>query len=226
MDRGREFEDVLGHTKVLRPPKHDLATFGTTKLHYHLLSRLETRKTKIREGEVSSERPRILVPQEIGRVFEGFGKETEEYARMLFHKFGSDLRMLEYRFKNELKRSHLENEPLILVLRKIEEKLDRSKEPLAAVIEGIDRFWQVSLMKFIVEITLKSFYSNIMELEERGFFPDRSGVSKKVREEIELLFREAGRDKSKIKKLGKRLSELRLFGEYEDRFFALLKRKE
>jgi len=226
MDRDREFEYVLGHTKVLRLPKHDLATFGTTKLHYQLLSRLETRKTRIREGEVSSERPRILVPQEFSRVFEGFGKEAEEYARLLFHKFGSDLRMLEYRFKNRLKRSYLENEPLILVLRKIEEKLDRSKEPLAAVIEGIDRLWQVSLMKFIVEITLKSFYSNVRELEERGFFPDRSGVSEKVREEIELLFREAGRDKSKIKKLGKRLSELNLFREYEDRFFALLKRKE
>jgi hypothetical protein len=225
MDRSREFEYVLKHTKVLRSPKHDLATFGTTKLHYHLLSRLETRKTRVREGEISSERPKILVPQELDRIFLGFGKEAKEYARMLFHKFGSDLRMLEYRFKNRLKRSQLKKEPLVIVYRRLEERLDRSKESFSAIIEGVDRPWQVSLMKFIVEITLKSFYSNIAELEERGFFPDRSGVSERAREEIELLFREAERDKSKIKQLGKRLSELGLFEEYEDRFFALLKRK-
>ncbi len=73
---------------------------------------------------------------------------------------------------------------------------------------------------------MRSFYSNINELEERGFFKKlNESDDTNIRDEIEFLFKEAQKDKSKIYTLGDKLRVSGLFNQYEDRFFALFKKK-
>lgn len=225
MERNKLFEYIMSHSKVLRPPKYHLATFGVTTLYYYLVSELTENKTRIREGEVSSQRPKIIAPQQMSNLFEGFGDEAKEFTEMLFPEFHFDLRILEYKFKNELKKVHLVSEPLELAINRINKKIEGSGDGLTTIIQGVEHFWQISLMKFIVEITKESFHSNVTELEERGFFPDHTGVPRQIREEIEKLFIQAQGDRWRIKILGKRLYDLGLFEEYEDRFFAFFKKE-
>ena len=107
----------------------------------------------------------------------------------------------------------------------IEAEIEAQENNLSAIIEGMDDSWQISLMKFIVELSLRSFYSNVTELRERGFFKPLIGEKKNIKAEIEYLFAEAKKDRSKIYKLGEKLRQSKLFKEYEDRFFALFKKK-
>lgn len=212
-------------TRILRFPKYSLSTFGVTNIYYYLLTELRTNKIKLREGRVISERPQILFPRQPENIFEGFSEESRQYAQMLFQEFGSDVRILQYKFRNEFKKSSVSSSSLDTTIPKINERIDRADQEPATIIKGINAVWQVSLMKFIIEMTIKSFYDNITELKERGFLETEGGVPKPVRSQIERLFEQAKKDRGKIDELGEKLSKFGLFEEYEDKFFSLFKKK-
>jgi len=215
----------MEQTKILRFPKHSLATFGVTNIYYYLLASSSPEKIKVREGRIISERPKILLPQQLDNIFEGFDEETKTYADLFFREYGSDLRIFQYRFRNELKKSFVEVSSWERAISKSNEKIENESQEPAAIIKGIDKVWQVCLMKFIIEMTIKSFYDNVTELKEHGFLETKGGVPSPVYSQIERLFKEAEQDKSKIDKLGQKLSQYGLFEKYEDRFFSLFKKK-
>ena len=132
-------------------------------------------------------------------------------------------KILNYRFKNSPKTSSDSKLPMHEVLRKINRELRSRENNMAAIIKGEDTTWQISIMKFIVDMTLKSAEGNISELEERGLFPDEHGVPEYIRNRIEYLFRESKKNRNSINKLGRLLNDYGLFREYEDRFFRLFK---
>jgi len=223
MKNDKKFNDAINNTTVLKFPKHSLSTFGNTNIHYYLLTDLNTGKSKIREGQVISEKPEIITPRNIEDMFEGFGKKSGDYADMLLRKFGSDIRILEYRFKNSPKSSSTESKTIKVLSNELKKMIDEKDLRLTAIIKGPESMWQVSLMKFIVDMTMKSIKSNVTELAERGFFenPD-AGISKQTLHSIEEMFKSAKHDRTKLKALGTKLQSLGLFEEYQDRFFSLL----
>ena len=225
MNEEKEFKYIMEHTKILRFPKHNLATFGVTNIYYYLLASSLPNKVKIREGRIISERPKILLPQQLDNIFEGFDKDAESYAGMLFREFGSDLRIFQYRFRNESNKYSVKSIPLEKTILNLNERIEKYNQEPATIIKGIEKMWQVCLMKFIIEMTVKSFYDNVTELQERGFLENRGGVNSFRHGQIEKLFREAQQDKTKIDELGKKLSQYGLFERYESRFFSLFKKR-
>lgn len=221
MNEQEKFDQLTKQTKILRFPKYDLATFGATNIRYYLLAKTEFEKTKIVEGTMVSERPKIVTLDFPDDLFEGFGDAGKKYAKMLFQKLGSDLRMLEYRFKNFPQTSYIESDPMAEIVNRINKAIDLTEDKHSSIIHGNEEVWEVSLMQFIVEMTLKSLKTNIMELEQHGLLGERSETE--IKDEIEHLFKEADADHSKLKILGKRLKDYGLFTEYEDRFYTLLK---
>ncbi len=220
----KKFDYIAKNTEILRMSKHSLATFGVTNINYYFLSEITKQKTKIREGKILSERPKILIPKTPDEIFEGFGKGAGKYADLLFKEFRKDLRILEYRFKNQMRKSSVTLLSLKNIVAKINEKIDRQGDNLAVIIKGSDKEWGISLMKFIVEMTLKSLDSNITELREKGFFEEVPPDLRRY--EIERLLKETEKNRVKIKELGRKLEKYGLFEEYEDRFFDLLKRRK
>lgn len=205
----------------MQMPRRNIATFGTTNIDYYLLSRSK-KITRIREGKVVSHRPEIIKPSDISELFEGFDDSGEKYADELFDMFGRNTKMLNYKFKNLLNTTTETASPVKEVVEKIEKKIS-DNEDLSAIIKGSEKTWQISIMKFIVEMTLKSAGSNISDLEDRGFFPDETGIPGYIRNRIEYLFRTGRNNRFKREQLGKILNEYKLFKEYEDRYFALFK---
>ncbi|MBI5884457.1 MAG: hypothetical protein HZB91_15280, partial [Elusimicrobia bacterium] len=59
-------------------------------------------------------------------------------------------------------------------------------------------------------------------LDRRNLFNPEKKAQGRARAEIEALFRQAAADRSRVREQGRRLRELGLFEEYEDRFFALI----
>src|SRR4051812_43159881 len=114
MDKELFFLNIMNKTKILRPPKHTLATFGTTTFRYLLLSEISEPESQVRlrEGRVTAQRPAIITPDLWRKRFEGFGDDTENYKGMMDQLFGDALRALEYTFKNELEKTSIEAQPL------------------------------------------------------------------------------------------------------------------
>lgn len=233
MDTDEErIQYAIEHTEVLRPPKGSLATFGTTNIRYYLVTEPLYRElvdsgdeTVVREGRVIAERPRIVTPFYLANLFRGF-EHGREYGRQLLQAYGPHEPGLMYRYENELRELSIVSEPLVAVAHKLGDRIDREGDPLTTIIKGIDAMWDVSLMKFIHELTRSSLGSNIMELRGRGLFEiDRGGVPKDARIRIEELFKRVGRGEIEPFELKAELDRWALFPEYEDRFLAIFKNR-
>jgi len=216
---------ALESIRIVRPPKQHLATFGSTMLHYVLLSTPEgqAQTCRVREGTVMADRPQILTPELMKERFTGFGEEAESYAEHMSRLYGASLRALEYRFRNDLQSTTLEQAPIKELIERVNGRLDEQKAMRTGLLIGHDTHWSLAVMKFIIDSTLQSLPSNMQELQDRGMFNPDQRREVQVRRHIEKLFVQAAQDKTHIKELGEALRSAGLFGEYEDRFFGLVK---
>ena len=222
---------VVEHTEVVRNPKQKLATFGTTRLSYFLVTepvyqevmQIEP-ETVVRKGKVSAERPRIVTPFYLRSLFQGF-EHGREYVDYLVRKYGPRQSGLLYEYKNELQETSIVSNPPAEVLAHLNEMLDRESNPLAAIIRGVDEMWDVSLMKFIHDFTGSSLTENVMEMAARGLLDmDSSGVPREARLRIEELFQFVQKGELSPSDLKLELDRWGLFREYEDRFLGLFRR--
>jgi hypothetical protein len=220
------------NTEVLRPPRQSLSTFGETNVYYYLVTEPAyadllqgESETVIREGRVLAQRPRIVTPYYLSNV-EGFSDDARKYFEMLIHDYGPNYPGLFYTYKNEPGELNIVSDNWIAVINRLNDELDRKNDPLTSIVKGEDDLWDVSLMKFIFELTRRSVADNIRQLGTKGWLDtDSRGVIADVRIRIEELFREAARGEIDPTELEKELERWDLFDEYQDRFFALFRRR-
>ncbi len=222
MDKENIVDYALKKTRIIRMPKQSISTFGVTRINYYALSKIGV-NSRIREGKVISEKPKIINPFSILDIFEGFGDDGNKFSEEIFNMFGKNPRILNYKFKNEPNNAYKSSFSISDISEKIEREIERKNNNLAAIIICDDRVWQISIMKFIVDMALKSAGENIADFEKKGLFADKKGIPTYVKNKIEYFFKESAKDKKKIKELGKILTDYGLFKEYEDRFFSLYK---
>jgi hypothetical protein len=221
-------EYAISHTEVLRPPKQTLSTFGATNIYYYLLTEPSYKElvegeeeTVVREGRVRAERPKVVTPSYLINV-EGFSEHAKRYLEMIAREYGTNTPGLFYGYKNEPKDLNIVSSDMNSVVRNLDEKIDKEGNRLATIIKGIDQLWDVSLLKFIFDMTRYSVGSNITELGRRGLLDvDRKGVPMEARQSIEQLFDEVKNGDLDPSALKVELDRWGLFEEYEDRFFRL-----
>jgi hypothetical protein len=219
--------EAVKNTEVLRPPKRSLATFGTTNVYYYLVTEpayselvKSAAETVIREGRVIAERPKIVTPLYLSHL-EGFSPEAKRYLEGLIRAAPG----LYYTYKNEPKELNIVSDNLLAVVEKLNRQIDKRGDPLASIIRGQDELWDVSLMKFIYEMTRSSMPDNLMQMETRGLLDmDARGVPADARVRIEELFRLVGAGDLEPGELKKELDRWGLFQEYEDRFLNIFKK--
>ncbi len=223
MDQDFSFRDIVRGTRILRPPKHRLSTFGPTTLSYVLLSELpEAGQCRLREGEVTAQRPKIMTSEQWRERFDGFGDDSKAFQQAIESVYGDAFRALEYNFRNDLRQSSVEHFPLAVVAERVTQIMADEDAPRKALLQGPDQRWAFSVMKFVVDLSMRSFPSNVKELDDRGFFDPEGQRLAKQKRDIERLFAEAQKDRTRVSALADRLREFNLFQTYEDRFFALV----
>jgi hypothetical protein len=223
--------DAVNRTEILRLPKQSLATFGTTNIYYYLVTKpayaeliKNVTETVVREGRVIAERPRIVTPYYLSRL-EGFSSDAKRYFDMLMRTHGPNAPGLLYSYRNEPKELTIVSEDLLSVVDKLNTEIDKRADPLASIIKGEDELWDVSLLKFIYEMTKSSLRDNLLQLGARGLLDtDASGVPVDARIRIDELFRRVSRGEFEPRELKDELDRWGLFEEYEDRFLAIFKK--
>ncbi len=222
---------AVRHTEILRPPKRSLATFGTSNIYYYLVTEPAyselvkgATETVIREGRVIAERPRIVTPYYLSRL-EGFTSDAKRYFDMLIKTHGPNAPGLFYTYKNEPKELNIVSDNLLSVVDKLNDDIDKRGDPLTSIIRGQDELWDVSLMKFIYEMTRSSLPTNLMQMETRGLLDvDSGGIPVDARVRIEEFFKMASKGEIEPRELKEELERWGLFEEYEDRFFAIFRK--
>jgi hypothetical protein len=229
IDDGR-IREAVSNTQVLRLPRQTLATFGTTVINYYLLTEpIYSDITKgdeivIREGRVSSERPRVVTPYYLTKL-EGFGESAKRYLDMVIQQYGLHMPGLYYNYKNEQKDLLIVPDKMEIVIGRLNEKIDKDKDNLAAIIKGVDELWDVSLLKFISEVTQGSLRSNVAEMNSMGLLGvDASGVPTEARYRIEMMFMDVARGDREPHELKNELDKWGIYPQYEDRFLAMFRR--
>lgn len=222
---------AVRHTEILRLPKQSLATFGTTNIGYYLVTKpvyteltKDVNETVVREGRVIAERPRIVTPYYLSQL-EGFSTDAKIYFDTLIKTYGPKVTGLFYTYRNEPKGLTIVAGDLMSVVDRINSEIDRRGDPLVTVIKGQDELWDVSLMKFIYEITRSSMQDNLLQLRSRGLLDvDAGGVPMDARVRIEELFKKLSQGEIEPRELRDELERWDLFDEYQDRFFSIFRR--
>ena len=225
-------EYAISHTEVLRPPKQTLATFGTTNIGYYLVTKpiyakltRDVAETVVREGRVIADKPRIVTPYYLSQL-EGFSTDAKRYFEMLIKTQGPNVPGLFYSYRNEPRGLTIVSENLDMVVARLNGEIDRLGDPLVSIIKGQDELWDVSLMKFIFEITRSSIQDNLLQFRNRGLLDvDAGGVPMDARVRIEELFRQLIHGEIEPRVLKDELERWGLFEEYQDRFFSIFRRR-
>jgi len=224
-------ENAARQTEILRLPKQNLSTFGTTNVYYYLITEPAyselvkgTDETVIREGRVITEKPKIVTPYYLTRL-DGFSPDAKKYFELLLKTHGPDAPGLFYAYKNEPKELNIVSDNWLSVANKLNDEIEKRGDPLTSIIKGEDALWDVSLLKFIYEITRNSLRGNLSQLGAKGLLDiDSSGVPVDARLRIEELFKQVSLGAYEPNQLKNELDRWNIFEEYQDRFFAIFKK--
>ncbi|MGM0603362.1 MAG: hypothetical protein ACQESS_08625 [Bacillota bacterium] len=234
---------VLDNTEILVEPEDLISTSKKTTLHYFVLTEPyylgefpeEGPETKVREGKITWEKPKLLTPDYMINM-DGFSNEAKKAMQMIARD-NPDLAGLMYKmnYRKESISTFTVSKNVENCSREIEEDMKDDEDSLVVIIQGVDELWDVSLMKFIQGLMIKSAYKSQMPYyEEKGYLStDEKGYSVVTRnleglpiaasEEIEKLFKRVKKGDEDPSKLKQELDRWGVFKSYQDRFFALFK---
>ncbi len=223
-------ENAARRTEILRHPRQHLDTFGITNIYYYLVTEPvyseiagSTDETVIREGRVIAERPKIVTPYYLTQL-EGFSYDARRYFENLLRMHGPDAPGIFYAYKNEPRGLNIVSDNWLAVVDRLNADIDKKGDPLMSIIKGQDDLWDVSLLKFIYEISTRSAPDNIAQLGRRGLLGmSRGGIPVGARQAIEEMFGQVARGEIKAHDLERELNQWGVFEEYQDRFFALVR---
>ena len=224
--------EAVRHTEVLRPPRQSLAAFGTTNVYYYLVTEPvyeeligQGSETVIREGRVIAERPRIVTPYYLSRL-EGFSLEARHYFEELLDTYGPDAQGMFYTYRNEPKELNIVSDNMAAVVDKLNAEIDKRGDPLTSIIKGEDQLWDVSLMRFIYEMTRDSLPDNLRQFGSRGLLGvDPGGIPVDARARVEELFARVYRGEADPNELRAELERWGLFEAYQDRFLDIFRKR-
>lgn len=226
-----EIRKIVENTEIIRLPKQLLATFGTTVVQYFVVTEPsyaglpgagDTEEAVVRSGKVTAQRPQIVTPYYLMNLFRGF-EHGQEFARYLTSHYGSDSPGLMYTYQQEAGDLETVSEPPDRVAKRIAGRLDSEGVNLAAVIRGIDQYWDVSLAHFIYALTAGSAMGHAAEMSQRGMLEPDRGLPRAARERIESMFAAVAKGELDAPELKTELDRWGVFSEYEDRFLNLFR---
>ena len=158
--------------RLLHEPDRRIDTFGATRFKFTMLSEPmdSVGQVRIRQGEVEAQKPQIIKPKGMqGVELEGFQEKAGEYLDWLkenkrepmFFQYG-------FTFKRKNLTEELVHDDLEAVRDRVLMEAKSLGDPMLAVMEGADDAWEVSLLKFSIDMISKSSDINIFDFKRKG----------------------------------------------------------
>jgi len=124
----------------------------------------------VRRGEVEAQKPQLIKPDGFSEIeLEGFDPKVLKVIEHLREQ-GMDLNFLQYGF--QFKRTDVSEELVHDGLESVSEKalaeVRRTGNPSLAIIQSVDDAWEVGIMKFTLDMIMKSSEINRFDFKRRG----------------------------------------------------------
>ena len=223
-----DFWYAVHNTHIVRGPSRALETFGATRINYHHLAELpdDPRKIRIREGRLEAHKPAIITPEEYAEAqMDGFGAEARKYLDFLKEN-RDNIRILQYGYqlRQEAFSEQVVTDSLDAVTARVVKEVEDTEDNFAAVIQGVDEPWDVSLVHFFWLHVNASAPINVREFEAARRQEMADSTPRAVRDEVEAAVAQAQADPALVHELGALLQRKGVFDRYQDRFFKLVRR--
>lgn len=223
-----DFWYAVHHTNVVRGPSRALETFGETRINYRHLAELpdDPGKIRVREGRLEAHKPAIIMPDAFIRdELEGFGEQARQYLDFL-KQHQDSVRILQYgyRLSQEAFSEQVVTDSMEAVTARVMADVVSTNDAFAAVIQGVDDPWDVSLVHFFWLHVNASAPVNVREFESARRRAEADGLPPDVRAEVEAAFAKAQADPRLVQELGAFLRKKGVFEQFQDRFFKLVRR--
>jgi len=172
MPREIDIQYALESTQVLREPDRRIDTFGATRFEFSLLTEPmdSVGQVLVRDGQIEAGQPKLITPDHFGKMsFEGFGEQAEQFAEW-WEEQGGDIAIVRYgfQFRKTDVSEHVVHEPMETVRPRLLEEARLEGNPMLAIIEGVEDAWEVSILKFTMEMIQKSQGTNFFDWKRRG----------------------------------------------------------
>lgn len=163
---------AIENTQLIVAPQRRIATFGDTSFRFFLITEMmdSVNQVRVRDGRLHAERPQIITPGHIRRMLvEGFGENAEGFADWL-GEHAPQLAILKYgfQFRKTDVSDELVHDTLESVVGRLRDRVEESKDPLSAVIQGVDEGWEICLLKFAADMIQESSGGNFGDFHKRG----------------------------------------------------------
>jgi hypothetical protein len=225
-----DFKYAVANTEIIVEPKGLLETFGNTILNYYLLTEdLDSvKKTTLRIGRMQLLRPQIITPSQYSEIFlEGFSEEAQQYVKSLMEKDECRILRYGYTLKQEAFSQEVISDSIDNVIDNVKTDIKSKKDPYIALVKGVEKPWDVSLVRLFMVMVQKSIQKNVMDMTKQHLFDKSEQVmTLPLKQEIENAFRAAEKDPSLIQSLGALLQQKKVFPLYEERFFNLINKSK
>lgn len=163
---------ALRMTRILREPDGRIDTFHSTSFSFTLLSEPMdgVGHTRIRKGKLEAHKPLIMRPESHREIsLEGFDEQGKKFLQWMEEK---GLQPVFFQYGFSFKRSPIKEKiyatPIEELRERVLEELQREDDPLSALIEGSDEAWEVSLLKFSIDMIEKSSSINTFDWQRKG----------------------------------------------------------
>lgn len=166
------FQYAMENTHVMFAPERRIETFGNTRFRFYVITEPMDRanEVRVRNGYVHAERPQIVAPGHYSKLLlEGFEAKGREFAEWLEGHM-ENMAVLKYGIqfrRTDAVESMLQCTPEE-AFKRIQNTAEFSEEPLNAVLHGVDDAWEVSLLKFTMDLIQQSAPGNMGDLRKRG----------------------------------------------------------
>jgi len=118
---------------------------------------------------MEAEPPKILRPEGYeDLMFEGFGEQAEVFAEWFRHFGNAEIVKYGFHFAKRRFSESLVSEPIEAVRDRIVEDIRSAGNPSRAVILGVDDTWEISLIRFTLEMIASSRQINAFDFKRRG----------------------------------------------------------
>jgi hypothetical protein len=167
-----DIQYAMENTRVLHEPDRRIDTFGSTQFEFQIVTELmdSINTCRVRAGRIEANKPVILRPDSMGDFdFEGFAPEARAFGEWLKENI-HDIAFLKYGFKFCMAEvsEQIVHEPLEAVCGKLMEQTRIDGNPMRAIIRSVDDTWQISVLKFAVDMIGKSRGINLFDFKRRG----------------------------------------------------------
>ena len=214
-------------TEIVFMPRKLLETFGETHVTYNVVSAVENDNghVRLRRGVVKSARPLVVTPHYFRQqMLENFSEDAQNYFDHVLSR-QDNLRFIQYGlcFMKQEYSEEIVGGTVADVADQLARAAQDDLNAVQGVIIGLDRFWDVSLMRFISDLVKRSMPYNVRDMARDGLLGLERGVPVAVRMEIDTDFDNCD-TLSKAEDLGRKLRDYGMFEQYEDRFYELYMR--